>query len=279
MREKFAAFLLIVASSFAYFIWEAQPDGLLHIYILNVGQGDAILIRTPNGTNILNDGSAGSSIMQELGAVLPYFDRTIDYAILSHPDRDHIEGLIHVARRVKIEKFYMNGAVRDNFLVRGLLSAIREYDIPIILADDSKDILLDDGVKLDLLYPFKLPLNQKDALNNTSIVFMLEYGETRALFTGDIEKETESEIVAAGVDIRADILKVAHHGSRSSSIQPMLDKIQPKIALISAGRDNKFGHPHPEVLERFTKMGVAIHRTDINGRIEIIVSPTDYTIK
>jgi len=279
MREKITAFLIIIATSFTYFIWEAQPDGLLHIYILNVGQGDAILIRTPNGTNILNDGSAGSVVMQELGAVLPYFDRTIDYTILSHPDRDHIEGLIHVARRMPILKFYMNGAVRDNFLVQGLLDAIREYEIPIVLADNSKDIILDDGVKLDLLYPFKLPLDKKDALNNTSIVFMLEYGSTRALFTGDIEKETEEEIVAAGVDIQADILKVAHHGSRSSSIQEMLDKIQPKVALISAGLDNKFGHPHKEVLGRFSKMGVEVHRTDTNGRIEIIVSPTDYLIR
>jgi len=279
MRAKLATILIVVSVSFAYLFWSARPDGLLHIFVLNVGQGDAILIRTPNGTNVLIDGSVGNTVISELGDVLPYFDRTIDYVILTHPDRDHLEGLIAVAKRMSIGRFYLNGAVRDNFLVKDLLETLKLQKIPVVLTDATKDILLEDGTFFDFIYPFQLPLDKKDALNNTSIVIKMSYGTTSILFTGDIEAPTEKEIIAAKANIKTDILKVAHHGSRSSSIDEFLDLAQPKLALISVGQGNSFGHPHKETLDNLSERKIKVHRTDLEGRIEVIISPTTFRLR
>lgn len=273
MKKYFIGAVGAALIGFGLYLY-ALPDGFLHVYFLDVGQGDAILIRTPSGKNILVDTGPGNAVLGELAATLPFWDKTLDYVFLTHPDRDHVEGFFSILPRYPIGHIFITGAHKKDKISKRIFQNIRDEKIPLIIGDESADLLLDDGVTIDLLYPFFQQLRQKEQTNNNALVFMLTFGEHEILFTGDIEKETEETLVATGVNLNADILKIPHHGSKTSSTSPFLNTVTPEISVISVGKGNSYGHPHSSVMERLQTCGGLVLRTDVDGRIEMVFSKT-----
>ncbi|MBI2638327.1 MBL fold metallo-hydrolase, partial [Candidatus Peregrinibacteria bacterium] len=239
MKKIFIGILSIAFSSGLLF-YNGQADGLLHVYFLDVGQGDAILIRTPAGKNILFDGGPQKKVIAELKNVLPFFANTIDAVFLTHPDRDHIEGLLSVLRKYHIGRVYFTGAAKKNYFWRTFLQIIKDKKIPAQLAYGEDDIRLDDGVIIDILFPFKPDFSLKEDINNTSLIAKIIYGENEILLTGDSEALEEERLLKARVNIDADVLKIAHHGSKTSTSPAFLDAVSPETSVISVGKGNSY---------------------------------------
>lgn len=242
--------------------------GNLRLDIFDIGQGDAILATTPAGQHILIDGGPNTDLLEDLGERLPFFDRTIELLILSHPDADHITALPEVLQRYRVKNILLTGAAHGSGRYEALLAAIEAQGSRVLLADSTQDIELDSGVMLDVLWPQTDLLGREvEAANNESVVAKLIYGPHEILLTGDIEKETELALLQSGADLRSTVLKVAHHGSRTSSSTGFLLAVQPQLGLISSGRDNQFGHPHPEIIERYRQLGIETQNTQQSGRL------------
>lgn len=245
------------------------PDGRLHVYFLDVGQGDAILIATPDGRQILVDGGPSpTALLNELGAVLPFWDRSLDLVVLTHPDGDHITGLIPLLERYSVKQVLDTPLSDDATLTASWLQGLKQAGVERIYAQRGMQLRL-NALQLTVLNPSPTPLTGTASDdNNNAIVLRLDYGQTSVLLTGDAEQEAEAAMIAAGLPLRADVLKAGHHGSNGSSSAPFIAAVAPQIAVIQVGAENKFGHPHPAVLERLA--GVQIMRTDQNGRIEVM---------
>ena len=237
------------------------PDGTLHMHVLDVGQGDAILLVTPSGAQILVDGGPDLSALEHLGSFLPFFDRTIELLVLTHPDLDHITALPEVAARYRIERILLSGAAGSSGRYEMLLAVLRKRGTKVMLSDLSRDIDLGDGVMLDVVWPSVHHLSQFRSINDLSVVLRVLYNDHTVLLTGDIEEKAETAILKSGADIRADILKVPHHGSKTSSSTGFLLAVSPSAAFISVGKDNRFGHPHREVLDRYRHFSIRTKTT------------------
>lgn len=270
MKKSIAAAFCILFT-LSYLSWQAKPDGLLHVYFLDVGQGDAILIRTPEGENILIDGGPQQKILTELKETLPLFDTALDYVMLTHPDSDHLQGLIPAMQRYPVQHVLFPAVHKDGSLAKNFLQIISEKNIPVIIADKNSDINFGSGVILDTLFPFsQLVGSHMDDANDASLVIRMIYGENEILFTGDAGIEVEKKLIEVGSTLAADILKLGHHGSKTSTSEEFLYAVTPKYGIISCGKGNKFNHPHKEIMKLLNNTGVKILRTDKHGRIEFI---------
>lgn len=250
--------------------WGVAPHGNVRIDVLDVGQGDSIFITGPGGEQILVDGGPDLSALGGLGSNMSYLDRTLDLLILTHPDSDHVFALPEVLRRYRVQAVMFTGIEHTNAPYRDMLALLREERIPVIIADPAKDIDFGNGLRLDVLWPPPVYLGKsRDDTNNTSVTVKVIYGEDSLLLTGDMEEKQEREMLAANIDLNADILKVAHHGSKTSTSTGFLLAVSPDLAVISAGRNNRYGHPHAVVLRRLEHFGVPIRRTDQEGAIEL----------
>ncbi|MFH0840877.1 MAG: MBL fold metallo-hydrolase [bacterium] len=263
-------FLLLIFS--AVYHWQDNFSGL-RIYFLNVGQGDASLIRTPGHNNILIDGGPNQTVLKELSKHLPWIDRTIDLMILTHPHSDHLEGLNQVIQRYNVGQILMTGVVHNTPTYEEWLKLIKIKQIPVKIIEYPQQIIVDDLV-LDLLYPQESLLNQEvKSLNNSSIVLKLKYQGTDILFMGDAETEVENELLSSQIDLSAQILKVAHHGSKDATSKEFLEAVQPDFAIISVGADNQFNHPSLRTIMRIAETGTEILRTD-QGTIRLSINQT-----
>lgn len=243
-----------------------RPDGQLSVSFLDVGQGDAALLHTPSGRQVLIDGGPDSSVLEEIGRRMSFFDRTIDLLVLSHPNLDHLSGLVEVLRRYDVRLVLLPAVLSDLPRFQEFLALLKEQHVRVILADASQDIDLGNGVRLDVVWP---PAGfSADDENAYSVVLRVTYGSDSVLFTGDIGADTESAVIASGADIEADILKVPHHGSRYSSSTGFLLAVDPTLAVIPVG-ENTYGHPHPTVLRRLGNLGIAVKMTLDEGTIDI----------
>ncbi|MEK7620659.1 MAG: MBL fold metallo-hydrolase [Patescibacteria group bacterium] len=252
---------IVLWASAAEFIfpWQEQP---LRVWMLDIGQGDAFFIEFPTGEQMLVDGGPDDSVLAKLGSLLPPWDRTLDAVLLTHPDADHVTGLVGVLDRYDVGTIYETGVgahtpQADAFVdrqetIRSDRTLLNMGDV-IRMGDVTLTILWPDGSQ-EGTYPEKR--------NNFSINFVLEYGETRVLFTGDAEAIVEESVGSRVGDI--DVLKVGHHGSLTSTSWKFLETITPEVALISMGRENTYGHPHPVVIERLEDLGATIFRTDLD---------------
>jgi competence protein ComEC len=250
--------------------WQRLPDGELTIDFLDIGQGDAILITTPSSETILIDGGPDATVLQELGEVMPFLHRRLDLVVLTHPHADHVTGLIQVLRRYEVGAVLISGVNYDSALYAAFLDEVAQQHIPLSLARASDDWHFGD-VTLDVLYPFEsMTGTSMENVNNASVVLMVEYRDHRILLSGDAEQEVETELLAAQVDVDADIFKAGHHGSRTSSTEPFLDAVTPEIAIIQCGTDNEYGHPHPETLEHFQERSIPFYRNDLQGRVRVV---------
>ncbi len=250
--------------------YRVRPDGFVHVDVLDIGQGDSILITSPSGKQVVIDGGPDDSALREIAERMSFFDRSIDVLILSHPDLDHVAAVPELLERYRIGAVVFTGLDHSNTPYKQMLDLLREKQIPVIIADPAQDIDIGEGLTLDLLWPPPVyaGAKRKDA-NNTSIVLRLIYGEDTMLFTGDMEEKEEKEVLAAGVDLHADILKVGHHGSKTSTSTGFLLAVDPQLAVISAGRENRFGHPHRVILDRLAHFNVPVRATSWEGAIEL----------
>jgi len=252
----------------------SRPDGLLHLHVLDVGQGDALLVVTPSGRRMLVDGGPSpSAVLDGLGRAMAPWDRRIDVVVLSHPDADHVGGLPAVLARYRVAHVVASPAAHDSpdavafQHAVGTEGALR-WDA---LAGTTLSLDARAGVRATVLWPTDGPEGAAAAAggaNNRSAVLLLEHGAVRMLLPGDIETPVEERLLAAGADLRAHVLKVAHHGSGTSSTGAFLEAVQPWLALVSVGADNTYGHPDPDVLTRLAP--AAVRRTDRDGRIEVL---------
>ena len=245
------------------------PDGRLHVYFLDVGQGDAILVRTPDGRQILVDGGPSpTALLSELGDLLPFWDRSLDLVVLTHPDADHITGLIPLLDRYQVGQVLDTPQTDNAPEAAAWLDNLRRMAVPRSYAVRGMRIPIGD-LQLMVLHPGAQPLvGTASDDNNNAVVLRLDYGQTSFLLTGDAEHEGEADMINAGLSLASDVLKVGHHGSNGASSAAFIAAVAPQLAVIHVGADNHFGHPHPDVLARLA--GVEVLRTDLNGRIEVI---------
>lgn len=265
----FLVFLNVSAGIVALDLNKAR---FLEVNFFDVGQGDSIFIESPKGHQILIDGGPGSAILEKIGKEMPFWDRTIDLIILTHPERDHLAGLLEVLKRYKVENILWTGIVRDTQEFKEWEKAIEEERANVKISQSGQKITVLPGkLYIEILYPAEnLEGQELKNSNNTSIVSRLAFNENSFLFTGDIQKSTEKKLAEGETNLDSDVLKISHHGSKTSSSKEFIEKVLPEIAVISAGKGNSYGHPHQEVLDILGSYGIRILRTDQAGDIKII---------
>ncbi len=264
-----------------------DEDAHLKMIFLDVGQGDATFIQFPNGEQMLIDCGIDAVSIEALGRVMPFYDRDIDYLLVSHPDLDHYGGCIDVLNRFDVHHILYNGEQKQySQLWQSFMRAIQEEQAMYSIVSSSVHWNI-AGVGIDFLYPDhsieknkNIPGVKKDVgSNNASIVMKLSYGDQDTLLTADAEAELEEYLVDVyGEELDVEILKLGHHGSLTSSIQPFLDAATPETAVASAGMENKFHHPSERVIRRVKRMGTEIWRTDISGDIMVSITTSTHSV-
>lgn len=251
--------------------YRVRPDGLVHIHVLDIGQGDGIFITGPENQQILIDGGPDLSALTGIARHMSFFDRTIDVLVLTHPHLDHVAAFPEILKRYHVGLVIFTGVDSSTVPYREMLSIMNEERTPVLIADPHKDLNLGGGLTLDLLWPPPeyAGVQTKKNLNDTSVVAMLRFGQDSMLLTGDMEGIEEDELLASGEDIHANILKVGHHGSRTSTSTGLLLAVDPNIAVISAGRNNSFGHPHASTIARLRQFNVETHVTAWEGEVNL----------
>lgn len=261
----------------------SQPDGRLHVTALDIGQGDAILVEAPSGAKMLVDGGPDPELtLRRMGANLPFFVRTIDLLVLTHPHQDHVAGLVDVLDRFDVGAILQAGIPYENPAFDRLLADADQGATPVIVARAGQRIALDATTSVAVLYPTAAeaaaPLPEGD-INNGSVVLLVSYGGFAALLTGDAEAPVEGMLLARDAIPEIDLLKVGHHGSTSSTTPGLLDAARPGVAVISDGIDNEYGHPAPETLAALAaRPGLAVFRTDLDGDVEIETDGVTYRV-
>ena len=277
ITKNFVFLILIFLISLNIFAWlvvlDLSKTKFLEVNFFDVGQGDAIFIVSPKGHQILIDGGPTSAISEKLGREMPFWDRTLDLIILTHPERDHLAGLLEVLKRYKVENILWTGVIRDTQEFKEWERKILEEKANIKIAQAGQRILWESDSHnfMEILYPFENLAGRefKDS-NKTSIVSRLTFNENSFLFTGDIYKSVELKLIENGATLDSDVLKVSHHGSKTSNSKEFIEKVLPEIAIISAGKGNSYGHPHQEVLDILKSYGIKILNTQQNSDIKII---------
>jgi competence protein ComEC len=249
-------------------VFEQTQSDLLEVTFFDVGQGDAIFIKTPNGRQVLIDGGPDRTVLEKLNQVMPFYDRDIDLIILTHPETDHLTGLVEVLEYYQVGHILTSGIKKDTIVYQKWQDLVKEKNIPLTIAQAGQKVILQNEVILEILWPEQSLIKSfTKKPNNVSVVSRLAYRQAEILLTGDIEKEIERQLLNQGWHLESDILKIPHHGSKTSSSYHFINAVNPQIAVISVGANNRYGHPHAVVLERLKNS--AIYRTDKNGDIRI----------
>ena len=262
-------FVLFLISTILSSYLSGTKTDLVKVKFLNIGQGDAILIETASGRQVLIDGGADKQVLQRLAEELKFGDKKIDIVIASHPDSDHIGGLPYVFQQYQIDAYLDSGVLTDGTAYQAIDNHINQNQTPHFYAVRGTQIILDTDVVLTVLSP-ATTLSNFDT-NTQSIILRLDYGSSSVLFTGDAPQVIEEYLVKNNFNLSADILKVGHHGSKTSTADNFVQAVAPQYAAISVGK-NSYGHPAPEVLETLQKNSVQILRTDELGTISCLLS-------
>ena len=297
-----ATIVLLLAANMA--VWHAvyteNQRKELTVAFLDIGQGDAIFIEAPNGNQIIVDGGPNSKILHELGKLMPWYDKTIDMIVVTNPDKDHVAGFTDILKRYKVSYLIESGTQNKSLIHNTVQELAREKGVEKVTARRGMEIFLDEEsdnqVVLTVLFPDKDVSKEKP--NDGSIVMRLKYGETEVMLMGDapisVEKHilsfteaklgARSDIAATGpkesnarsgqelldTELESDILKIGHHGSKTSTSEEFVRAVNPSYAVISSGKENKYGHPHEETLvtlAKFSQFPLKILRTDEAGTI------------
>jgi competence protein ComEC len=274
VKSYFVNWKVIVVTiliGFNILIWSVSPKKhqLLEVAFLNIGQGDAILITSPVGNQLLIDGGPDGSVLRELSKVMKLFDRKIDVMLASHPDRDHINGLPDVLERYEVKHFIHSGVTSTSQIDDALMEDIVKENAKIHLARRGMQVDLGGGVVGEILFPDRNPEGMDT--NDASVILRLVYGSNCFLFTGDSSTKIEQYLVEMYDNkIQCDVLKVGHHGSRTSTGAEFLHFVKPSIGVISAGKGNSYGHPHAEVIKNLQDASTTVFSTIEMGIITIL---------
>ncbi len=278
-----AAMSLAVTVLIAGAVIAARPAGVARITILDVGQGDAILVEGSNGGRLLVDGGPDPNrLLVALDARLPPWDRRIDAVVLSHPHEDHVAGLARLLDRYRVHQVFEPGTRGPGPGYAAWLARLAGRDAPERLGLAAGDRLAVDEIALTVLWPIRgeIPLDPPDGgtgINNVSIVLLGAVGDRRFLLAGDVEEAIDPRLIAAGLP-HLDLLKVAHHGSRTATTQAFVDAVRPRIAVASAGTGNPYGHPTKQTIERLRAAGAQVYRTDRDGSVQVTFGSAGLTV-
>ena len=252
---------------------EAAPGGNLRIYAMDVGQGDGLLVISPQGKSVLIDAGPTEAGDEVIAALRKHGVKQLDLVVATHPHADHIGGMKKVFDTFRVKKFLDSGQTYGSATYEKLLREIQENKVGYVKAQRGQTIELDPGIKFEVLNPgkqFLTEVRSGGSLENAnSVVLRLSYGDFAMLFTGDAEFETEAQMMESGVNLKAQVLKIGHHGSRHATSGKFLETVNPQIAVISDGANNDYGHPSQFTLDRLKKANIKTFRTDLNGEIEI----------
>ena len=263
-----------------FFLFQFIPQNL-EINFVDVGQGDCTFIVTPRNKTILIDGGGSSSDEFDVGksTLLPYIlDKgytKIDYIFISHFDQDHVGGILSILQKIKVKKVIISKQEENSENYQKFLEIIKEKGVSVAIVKMGDRVKIENGIYFDILWPTSEQI-QENKLNNNSLVMKMYYHNFSILFTGDIEKEAEKKILETYKSEKnklvSNVLKVAHHGSKTSTIKEFLDTVNPQIALIGVGKNNMFHHPSEEIIDKLKEYGAIIYRTDERGEITIRVN-------
>lgn len=270
--------LFIVAFVFWFQVIGSFPPARLEVTFFEVGQGDAALIRSPDGVNILIDGGESPSLMRK--ALARKRVSRLDLVVLSHPHSDHVGGLPEVVRNKKVNMVFDGGQNHPTPAYRDFLKSLRKKKVSYKIVRGGKTFQVGSELTLQILHPpQELIRGSTSDLNNNSLVAKISYGRISLLFPGDVEREGEKALLPRGKSLRATILKVPHHGSMNGADSRFLKAVSPQIAVISVGRDNAFGHPARSTLRRLRSLGSKVYRTDRAGDVTIVTDGEEVGVK
>jgi competence protein ComEC len=240
--------------------------GVLTFAVLDIGQGDSLFIESPTGTQVLVDGGPDKNLMKEISAVMPWYDRHIDMLVVTNPDLDHYSGFIPLMEKYSVDVVLEPGTT-NKYVEYGVLEKeIADKKIPRILARRGQIIDLGGGAYLQILFPDRDVSAMSS--NDGSIVMKLVYGDTSVMLQGDSTAKIEHYLAGLdGANLKSTILKVGHHGSRTSSTEEYVADVAPQWAVMSSGLNNTYGHPHKETLDTFSKLKIPALDTCVMGDI------------
>jgi competence protein ComEC len=247
-------FLIILSAVIWYIALSEQKSGTLKFAVLDIGQGDALYIESPTGVQVIVDGGPNKTLMKEISALVPWYDRHIDMIVVTNPDRDHYEGFIPLLDKYSVDVVLEPGTTNPNEAYKILEDKIKEKNIPKILAKKGQRVELGGGAYIDIIFPDRDVSGLTP--NDGSIVMKLVYGDTSIMLQGDSTAKIEEYLrnSVASTTLRSTVLKVGHHGSRTSSTVGYVKAVSPEIALASSGKENDYRHPHQEVIDTFKKI-------------------------
>lgn len=269
VRYAIGIWAVIIIGTYGAVLAYISNDAVLRVVFLDVGQGDSIYIEAPNGKQVLIDGGRGSRVLSELAAVMPFLDTTLDVVLITHPDSDHIGGVIEVLEQYDVHAVLMTHATSSTKTYAALVDAIETEGADVVYVVRGTTVDLGDAIVLTVLFPEREVLH--DDSNSGSVIAQLVYGESEFLFTGDAPSSVEMHMVDVyGNALQSDVLKAGHHGSKTSTAQVFLETVDPDYVVISAGENNRYGHPHDTVVDRITQFGSVMLGTYTSGRVEFI---------
>ncbi|MEE0970419.1 MAG: ComEC/Rec2 family competence protein [Clostridia bacterium] len=255
----------------------ALVDGTIEIHIIDVGQGDSVLVKTKSGNLLIDAGTNNSE--EVLSEYLESVNVTeFEYCIFTHPHEDHIGGADMIIEEYDVRNVILSPAVSSSNTFERLLDALERSEAEVFEAvpGDKYDI---GDLQIFIMGPSVVSSGRD--LNNTSVITRLTYGKSRFMFTGDAEKLQEGDILSeyTSLELQCDFLKMGHHGSSTSSSKKFMDSVAPLYAAISCGRDNSYGHPHREIIQMLEERGIEYSRTDLEGSIVYICDGSEIKIK
>lgn len=253
---------------------DQRSKNILKVHFIDVGQGDAILIQTPAGQNMLVDAGENDCGSLVVNYLISQGVKDLDIVVGTHPHSDHIGGLDTVINRLPVKNIFMPKVTNTTQSFRDVLDAVKNQGLKITVAKAGVDLTL-DGVDCRFIAPLQ---NSYEDLNNYSAVIKLDYGSQSFLLTGDAETDSEAQMLSSGVNLKSTVLKVGHHGSYSSSGSRFLKAVAPQYAVIMVGRDNQYGHPHTQTLNRISGAGIKVYRTDQDGTIVFTTDGKDMQV-
>lgn len=300
-RKVLIIFFFLILLGLSYGILSTLPDGKIHIFFCNVGQGDGAYIKNPNGMDMVIDGGPDDSILACLGRHMPFYDRTIDLVLLTHPQKDHMQGLISVVERYHVNHFIIGNEGNPTDGYDHLLLDLRKMKLPVhnLYAGDKFRM---GNVKYDVIWPSLswvaahieaspsalntlpsrnagvLGVSTSNDLNDFSYVIHISFNHFDALFTGDGDQKIQPEIMENGEIPKVEVLKFPHHGSKTGISKEFLEKVSPQFSVISVGR-NSYGHPSHEAMDLLNSEHIQYLRTDQHGDIEVVSDGEKWNVK
>lgn len=263
--------LLFVATVLSWLAFLEANSSKLRVDFLDVGQGSAIFVESPNKNQLLIDGGSNAEILTRLGEALPFYDKEIDVLLLTHPDQDHLAGLLEVVKNYRVGLVLETGIKEDSVLYREWEKILQEKSVKTNQIKAGDRLELDKQTILTILYPLADVSDQEfKETNESSIVARLDFGQNSFLFTGDADKKVERGLIFNKINIKADFLNVGHHGSKNSSDPEFVSAVNPAAAIIQSGKNNRYGHPHQETLNTLNDLGIKILRNDLSGDINFV---------